>query len=133
MSLSQYLGKKVILYFYPKDNTPGCTKQACSFRDSYDDILDLGAVVMGISKDTLASHTKFQEKHGLPFYLLSDKESDTAEKYGVWGEKKMCGRVTIGMKRTTFVVDEEGKIINIYPKVKTDTHGGDIVEYLKSL
>jgi len=133
IELSDFRGKKIVLYFYPKDNTPGCTKEACSFRDVYDDILDAGAVVMGISPDSATSHQKFRSKQNLPFYLLSDENHEVAEAYGAWGEKKMFGRTYMGIIRSTFVIDEEGKIIKVYPKVKPADHGTEILELLKQL
>lgn len=110
IKLDNFRGKKVVLYFYPKDNTPGCTKEACSFRDVYDDILEAEAVVIGISKDSIKSHQKFKEKHQLPFYLLSDPDHKVIESYGVWKEKKMFGKVYMGIVRSTFIIDEDGKM-----------------------
>lgn len=132
IKLDNFRGKKVVLYFYPKDNTPGCTKEACSFRDVYDDILEAGAVVIGISKDSIKSHQKFKEKHQLPFYLLSDPEHKVIESYGVWKEKKMFGKVYMGIVRSTFIIDEDGKIEKIYPKVKPSEHGEEILKALRS-
>jgi peroxiredoxin Q/BCP len=131
IALNDFKGKKVVLYFYPKDNTPGCTKEACSFRDVYDDILDAGAVVIGISKDDINSHEKFKNKHKLPFYLLSDTNNNVIESYGAWKEKKMYGKTFMGIVRSTFIIDENGIIINIYPKVKPDTHGEEVLKVLK--
>ena len=130
ISLSSFLGKKVVLYFYPKDNTPGCTTEACGFRDVYDEILAKGAVVLGISKDSTASHTKFRDKFTLPFHLLSDVETTTIQAFGAWGEKKMCGKTYMGIIRSTFVVDENGVIIQVYPKVNTKTHAAEILAAL---
>lgn len=132
VALSNFLGKKVVLYFYPKDNTPGCTTEACSFRDIYDDILDAGAVVIGISKDSISSHEKFKNKHQLPFYLLSDTDHSVIESYGAWKEKKMFGKVTMGIVRSTYIIDETGIIIKVYPKVKIDSHSKEVLEVLKS-
>lgn len=131
ISLSDFKGKKVVLYFYPKDNTPGCTKEACSFRDVYDDILEAGAVVIGISKDSINSHQKFRNKNNLPFYLLSDPDNSIIEAYGAWKEKKMYGKTFLGIVRSTFIIDENGIIIKVYPKVKPDSHGKEILEELK--
>ncbi|MBR3347064.1 MAG: thioredoxin-dependent thiol peroxidase, partial [Solobacterium sp.] len=116
-SLKDYKGKKVILYFYPKDNTAGCTKEACGFRDRYPDITEKGAVVLGISKDNVASHKKFEEKHSLPFTLLSDESTEVLQKYDVWKEKQMYGRTYMGIERSTYLIDEKGKIIKAYQKV----------------
>lgn len=132
VTLSQFKGKKVVLYFYPKDNTPGCTKEACSFRDVYDLILAEGAVVLGISKDNEESHQKFRKRNGLPFYLLSDIEHKAAEAYGVWGEKKLYGKAYMGMQRSTFIIDEQGKIIKVFPKVKPENHGQEVLNALRS-
>ena len=130
ITLSSLRGKKVVLYFYPKDNTPGCTRQACAFAGLYGEFEKKGAVVVGISKDSVASHQKFAEKYGLNFILLSDTELDAISKYGVWQEKKMCGKVSMGVVRTTFVIDEEGKIIKVMPKVKPDTNAAEILAEL---
>ena len=127
VSLSQFLGKKVILYFYPKDNTPGCTRQACAFAESYSEFKNKNVEVIGISKDSVASHIKFAEKYSLPLILLSDPERVAIEKYGVWQEKKMCGKVSMGVVRTTFIIDEEGNIEKIMPKVKPDTNAAEIL------
>ena len=117
-SLSEYKGKKVILYFYPKDNTPGCTKQACGFAERYPQFTKKGAVVLGISKDSVASHKKFEEKYGLPFTLLSDPERKVIQAYDVWKEKMNYGKVSMGVVRTTYLIDEEGKIAKAFDKVK---------------
>ena len=117
-SLSEYRGKKVILYFYPKDNTPGCTKQACGFAERYPKFTDKGAVVLGISKDSVASHKKFEEKYGLPFTILSDPELVAIQAYDVWKEKKNYGKTYMGVVRTTYLIDEEGKIAKAFDKVK---------------
>ena len=117
-SLSDYRGKKVILYFYPKDNTPGCTKQACGFAERYPKFTDKGAVVLGISKDSVASHKKFEEKYGLPFTILSDPELVAIQAYDVWQEKKNYGKTYMGVVRTTYLIDEEGKIAKAFDKVK---------------
>ena len=117
-SLSDYRGKKVILYFYPKDNTPGCTKQACGFAERYPQFTEKGAVILGISKDSVASHKKFEEKYGLPFTILSDPELKVIQAYDVWKEKMNYGKVSMGVVRTTYLIDEEGKIAKAFDKVK---------------
>ena len=131
VSLSDFLGKKVVLYFYPKDNTPGCTRQACAFAGSYAAFRDLDAVVIGVSKDSTASHRKFAEKYELPFLLLSDPELGVLQAYGVWQEKKLYGKVSMGVVRTTFIIDENGLIEKVMPKVKPDTNAADILAYLQ--
>ena len=128
--LSDYLGRKVVLYFYPKDNTPGCTRQACAFAAAYDQFKNKNVAVIGISKDSVASHLKFAEKHGLPFVLLSDPARQAIEAYGVWQEKKNYGKVSMGVVRTTFIIDEKGCLEKIMPKVKPDTNASEILEYL---
>ena len=130
VSLSDFIGKKVVLYFYPKDNTPGCTRQACAFAGAYESFKDNDIVVIGISKDSVASHKKFAEKYDLPFILISDKELDAIQAYGVWQEKKLYGKVSMGVVRTTFIIDENGNIEKIMPKVKPDTNAAEILEYL---
>lgn len=127
VTLSSFLGKKVVLYFYPKDNTPGCTRQACAFADAYKGFVDKNVEVIGISKDSVASHKKFAGKFGLPFILLSDPELLAINAYGVWQEKKMCGKVSMGVVRTTFIIDENGNISKIMPKVKPDTNASEIL------
>ena len=117
-SLSEYRGKKVILYFYPKDNTPGCTKQACGFAERYPQFTEKGAVVLGVSKDSVASHKKFEEKYGLPFTLLADPELVAIQAYDVWQEKKNYGKTYMGVVRTTYLIDENGKIVKAFDKVK---------------
>ena len=129
-TLSSLLGKKVVLYFYPKDNTPGCTRQACAFAGAYKQFEANGVEVVGISKDSVASHVKFAEKYDLPFILLSDPDRIASEAYGVWQEKKMCGKVSMGVVRTTFIIDENGNIEKIMPKVKPDTNAADILAEL---
>ena len=131
VSLSDFLGRKVVLYFYPKDNTPGCTRQACAFAGAYAEFQSLGVTVIGISKDRVASHVKFAQKYELPFVLLSDPELQAISAYGVWQEKKMCGKVSMGVVRTTFIIDEEGKIAHVMPKVKPDTNAAEILEMLR--
>ena len=132
VSLSGFRGKKVVLYFYPKDNTSGCTKQACGFAANYDEYKELGVEVIGISKDSVASHTKFAQKYELPFILLSDTELVAIKAYDVWKEKKLYGKVSMGVVRTTFVIDENGNIEKIMPKVKADTNAAEILEYLRA-
>ena len=117
-SLSEYRGKKVILYFYPKDNTAGCTKQACGFAERYPQFTEKGAVVLGVSKDSVASHKKFEEKYGLPFTILSDPELVAIQAYDVWQEKKNYGKTYMGVVRSTYLIDENGKIVKAFEKVK---------------
>lgn len=131
ITLSGFRGKKVVLYFYPKDNTPGCTKQACAFASAYDGFKTKGVEVIGVSKDSVASHVKFAEKYNLPFILISDPELKAIKAYDVWQEKKMYGKVTFGVVRTTYVIDEEGIIEKVMPKVKPDTNAAEILEYMK--
>ena len=131
VSLSDFAGKKVVLYFYPKDNTPGCTRQACAFAASYDRFRAKDIAVIGISKDSVASHQKFAEKYNLPFILLSDPELTAIQAYGVWQEKKLYGKVSMGVVRTTFIIDENGRIEKIMPKVKPDTNAAEILEWLE--
>ncbi|MBO5501224.1 MAG: thioredoxin-dependent thiol peroxidase [Clostridia bacterium] len=128
--LSDYLGKKVVLYFYSRDNTPGCTRQACAFAASYDRFRQQDVVVIGISKDSVASHVKFAQKHDLPFVLLSDPELQAIQAYDVWVEKKLYGKVSMGVARTTYIIDEAGIIEKVMPKVKPDTNAADILAYL---
>ena len=132
VSLSDFLGKKVVLYFYPKDNTPGCTRQACAFGANYAGFQSLNAVVIGVSKDSVSSHQKFAEKYNLPFILLSDPGLEVLQDYGVWQEKKLYGKVSMGVVRTTFIIDENGAIEKIMPKVKPDTNAAEILEYLRA-
>ena len=130
VTLSSFAGKKVVLYFYPRDNTPGCTKQACAFAAAYDAFKTKNVEVIGISKDSVASHVKFAEKYNLPFILISDPDRVAIEAYGVWQEKKMCGKVGMGVVRTTFIIDENGNIEKIMPKVKPDTNAAEILAEL---
>ena len=130
VSLSDFLGKKVVLYFYPKDNTPGCTRQACAFAAAYSEFEKKNAVVIGISKDSISSHEKFAEKYNLPFVLLSDPELHAIQAYGVWQEKKLYGKTSMGVVRTTFIIDEQGKILKVMPKVKPDTNAEDVLKIL---
>ena len=131
VSLSDFAGRRVVLYFYPRDNTPGCTRQACAFAGAYEDFKALDAVVIGVSKDSTASHRKFAEKYDLPFLLLSDPELRVLQTYGVWQEKKLYGKVSMGVVRTTFIIDETGVIEKVMPKVKPDTNAADILAYLQ--
>ena len=128
--LSDFQGKKVVLYFYSKDNTPGCTRQACAFAASYEQFKTQNVIVIGISKDSVASHLKFSQKHDLPFILLSDPELQAIQAYGVWQEKKLYGKVSMGVVRTTFIIDEQGTIEKVMPKVKPDTNAAEILSYL---
>ena len=130
VSLSDYLGKKIVLYFYPRDNTPGCTRQACAFAQSYDEFKTKDVIVIGISKDSVASHQRFAEKHNLPFILLSDPELIAIQASDVWKEKKNYGKVSMGVVRTTYVIDEQGIIEKVMPKVKPDTNAAEILAYL---
>ena len=130
VSLSDFVGKKVVVYFYPKDNTPGCTRQACAFTAAYDKFKEKNVEVIGISKDSVASHAKFAEKHGLSFVLLSDPNLEAIKAYDVWQEKKMCGKTSMGVVRTTFIIDENGNIERIMPKVKPDTNAEEILAIL---
>ena len=130
VSLSDFLGKKVVLYFYPKDNTPGCTRQACAFGESYEAFQAKNTVVIGISKDSTASHLRFAEKYHLPFILLSDPELKAIQAYGVWQEKKLYGKVSMGVVRSTYLIDEQGMIEKVMPKVKPDTNAGELLAYL---
>lgn len=134
IALSDYAGKQtVVLYFYPRDMTPGCTQEACSFRDLQDEFAQVGAVVLGVSTDDLASHGKFQEKHDLNFPLLSDVDAKVAQAYGVWKEKNMYGKKSMGVVRTTFVIDRSGTVRKIYPKVKVDQHADAVLEFVQGL
>ena len=130
VSLSQFLGKRVVLYFYPRDNTPGCTRQACAFAGAYKEFEAREVVVIGISRDSVASHQKFAAKYELPFVLLSDPDRVAIEAYGVWQEKKTCGKVSMGVVRSTYLIDAEGKIEAVMPKVKPDTNAAEILEML---
>ena len=130
VSLSDFLGKKVVLYFYHKDNTPGCTRQACAFAGLYHEFKKRGVEVIGISRDSIASHLKFVEKYNLPFVLLSDNTLETIQAYGVWQEKKLYGKTSFGVVRTTFIIDENGIIEHIMPKVKPDTNAEKILKLI---
>ncbi len=131
VSLSDFHGKRVVLYFYPKDNTPGCTRQACAFAGAYSEFIEKDIVVIGISRDSVESHRRFAEKYNLPFILLSDPELLAIEPYGVWQEKKLYGKVSMGVVRTTFIIDKDGKIEHIMPKVKPDTNAAEILKLLE--
>lgn len=130
VSLADFLGKKVVLYFYPKDNTPGCTRQACAFASAYDGFRAANVAVIGISKDSIASHQKFAQKYELPFLLLSDPELKAIEPYGVWQEKKLYGKTSMGVIRTTYIIDEQGHVEKVMPEVKPDTNAAEILAYL---
>lgn len=130
VSLSDFLGKRVVLYFYPRDNTPGCTRQACAFAGAYKEFEARDVVVIGISRDSVASHQKFAEKYELPFILLSDPDRQAIEAYGVWQEKKNCGKVSMGVVRSTYLIDAEGNIEAVMPKVKPDTNAAEVLEML---
>ena len=132
VSLSDFRGKKVVLYFYPRDNTPGCTRQACAFARSHAAFEDANTVVIGVSRDSAASHLKFAEKYDLPFVLLSDPELQAIEPYGVWQEKKLYGKINMGIVRSTFIIDENGVIEKVMPKVKPDTNAEDILRHLQA-
>lgn len=128
--LSDFQGKKVVLYFYSKDNTPGCTRQACAFAASYEQFKTQNVIVIGISKDSVASHLKFAQKHDLPFILLSDPELQAIQAYGVWQERKLYGKVSMGVVRTTYIINEQGIIEKVMPKVKPDTNAAEILTLL---
>jgi thioredoxin-dependent peroxiredoxin len=128
--LSDLKGKPVVVYFYPRDDTPGCTAQACGIRDNYDAFGERGAVVLGISPDDESSHVKFKEKYGLPFTLLADPDHQVADQYGVWGERKLYGKTYMGVERSTFVIDPEGNVARVMRRVKPDTHAEQVLEAL---
>lgn len=131
LSMSDFKGKNVVLYFYPKDMTPGCTTEACDFRDHHAGFADLNTVVLGVSADPVSDHKKFTEKHSLPFPLLADVNHELSEAYGVWQEKKNFGKTYMGITRATFVIDEEGTIQNVWPKVKVEGHVQEVYDYIK--
>ena len=131
--LSDFAGKRVVLYFYPRDNTPGCTRQACAFAKAYEGFRSRDVVVIGISKDSVASHLKFAQKYELPFILLSDPELQAIQAYGVWQEKKLYGKTSMGVVRTTYVIDPEGRVEKVMPKVKPDTNAEEILAWLKTV
>lgn len=130
-TLPDFSGKKLVLYFYPRDNTPGCTRQACAFAAAYEDFRKMDIAVVGISKDSAASHAKFAEKNSLPFILLSDPELSAIKAYDVWQEKKNYGKVSMGVVRSTYIIDEKGVIEKVFPKAKPDTNASEILEYLR--
>ncbi|MGL4989971.1 MAG: thioredoxin-dependent thiol peroxidase [Sarcina sp.] len=130
ISLSDFKGKKIILYFYPKDNTPGCTKQACAFKDNFEEFKDKNAVIIGISKDSIKAHQNFTKKYDLPFILLSDPNLEAIKAYNVWQEKKLYGKVYMGIVRTTYLIDENGLIEKVFEKVKPDKNASEILEYI---
>jgi thioredoxin-dependent peroxiredoxin len=133
ISLSDFRGKQaVVLYFYPKDDTPGCTKEACSFRDLSAEFAEKGAVILGVSPDSVASHRKFRDKYHLPFTLLADQGAEVATKYGVWKEKSMYGRTFMGVERTTVVIDKEGRVSKVFPKVSVDGHADEVLAAIES-
>jgi peroxiredoxin Q/BCP len=132
-SLKDYVGKWVLLYFYPKDDTPGCTIEACTIRDQFKDFKKIGAVVLGVSTDTVASHKKFADAYELPFTLLADEDKEVVEKYGVWGEKQMYGKTYLGTSRTSFLIDPSGKVAKVYAKVKPEKHAAEVIADLKAL
>ena len=133
VSLSDFRGKPVVLYFYPKDDTPGCTAQACGIRDAYGEFEQAGAVVLGVSPDRVSKHVKFKEKYDLPFTLLADPEHEVAERYGVWGEKKYMGRSYMGVSRTTFVIAPDGTVVEVMENVKPDSHADDVLASLAAI
>ena len=133
VSLSDFKGQWVVLYFYPKDMTPGCTTEACNFQEALPDFQQTEAVVLGVSKDSVERHKKFAQKYHLQFPLLSDAQSNVCETYGVWGKKKLYGREYMGITRSTFIIDPEGKIVKVYPKVKVKTHHEEVLADLKAL
>lgn len=130
VSLRDFRGKKVVLYFYPRDDTPGCTKEACAFRDNHRRVVARGAVVLGVSGDDVASHRRFKEKYDLPFPLLADPDRAIISAYGVWKEKTLYGKTVMGVERTTFIIDEQGVITHVFPKVKVDGHVDEVLEAL---
>ncbi len=132
VGLSDFRGRKVVLYFYPKDDTPGCTKEACGFRDVYREIEAKGAVVIGISPDTVESHRKFRDKFGLPFLLLADPERKTIGAYGAWGKKMRFGKEVEGVLRSTFIIDEQGTVAKVYPNVSPEEHAGEVLAALSA-
>ncbi|MGE7217424.1 thioredoxin-dependent thiol peroxidase [Priestia koreensis] len=133
VQLTDFRGKSVVLFFYPKDETPGCIKEVCSLRDNYQAIVSLNAVILGINGDSVESHQSFSNNHNLTFPLLSDEDHKIATEYGVWKEKKFLGKVTMGIERTTFIIDKEGFISNVFSNVKPNGHGEEVYEYLKQL
>lgn len=133
ISLADFRGKKVVLYFYPKDSTPGCTREACAFAGAYEGFKQKDIAVIGVSKDSQTSHQKFAEKYNLPFILVSDPELEAIKAYDVWQEKKLYGKVSLGVVRSTYIIGEDGVIEKVYPKAKPDTNAAEILEYLESV
>jgi peroxiredoxin Q/BCP len=133
VKLSDFKGSPVVLYFYPKDDTPGCTKEACAFRDRSAELKKLGAVVLGVSPDTPASHTKFRDKYSLNFTLLDDESHEVAEKFGAWREKNMYGKKSMGIQRSTYLIDAQGKVAKVWKKVSVDGHDTEVLEALQEL
>lgn len=133
VKLADFAGKNVVLYFYPKDDTPGCTTEACNFRDEHSKLQKAGAVVLGVSPDSEARHAKFRAKYSLPFTLLADPEHEVAEKYGAWGEKSLYGKKYLGILRSTFLIGKDGKVAKVWPKVKVADHAAEVLEALKAL
>ncbi|MFQ5571078.1 MAG: thioredoxin-dependent thiol peroxidase [Rhodothermales bacterium] len=133
LCLNDYRGRKVALYFYPKDDTPGCTKQACNLRDGYQELLDAGIAVIGVSPDEVASHQRFADKYELPFPLVADPERKVLDLYGTWGEKNRYGRIVMGVKRTTFLIDEEGLIRHVFKRPKVAEHTEEVLDKFKSV
>jgi peroxiredoxin Q/BCP len=131
VTLREYLGRKVIMYFYPKDDTPGCTKEACAFRDNFPNFENTGVAVLGVSVDSEKAHRKFADKYQLPFRLVSDEGKTIVEAYGVWGKKKFMGREYMGTNRVTYLIDENGNIEQVWPKVKPETHAAELLEWLQ--
>ncbi|HJN40567.1 MAG: thioredoxin-dependent thiol peroxidase [Anaerolineales bacterium] len=132
ISLKDFIGKKAVVFFYPRDNTSGCTREVCSFRDCHDDIREAGATILGVSGDSLNSHDNFIAKHNLPFLLLSDGDKEMSVEYGAWGEKKNYGRAYMGMHRITYLIDERGRVAKAWSKVKPDNHGGEVLAAIKA-
>lgn len=134
VSLAQFKGaKKVVLYFYPKDDTPGCTREACDFTSDWSALQDAGAVVLGVSPDSITTHTRFKEKYRIPFHLLADLQTEVARKYGAWGTKNMYGKISQGIIRSTFLIDQSGRIAKAWPKVKVDGHSQDVLAAIKEI
>lgn len=133
VKLSDWKGSPVVLYFYPKDDTPGCTKEACAFRDASDELKKLGAIVIGVSPDSSASHAKFRDKYTLNFPLLADESHEIAEKFGAWREKNMYGKKSMGVQRSTYLIDAQGKIVKVWKKVSVDGHDADVLQALRDL
>ncbi|MBK6796391.1 MAG: thioredoxin-dependent thiol peroxidase [Acidobacteria bacterium] len=133
VKLSDFKGRKIVLYFYPKDMTPGCTTEACNFRDDYSQLKKRGVEVIGVSADEVKSHEKFAAKYSLPFPLLSDPDHSMIEKYGAWGEKSMYGKKYMGIIRMTYIIDEEGKVAHVFPKVKTNTHSAEVIGVIDAM